>query len=499
MCTWGLDSSVNDVPPAARLVIEALRLDRWSSAQVQDRVQRALALGVGGFVIFGGEADAVKSLTDCMRREAGRPLLIGADLERGAGQQIRGLSDLPPPAALAVHPDAEAAAEIAGELTGREALSVGINWVLAPVLDLDLESTNPIVATRSFGSNPEIVGRLGSRWISACEGVGAITCAKHFPGHGRTHEDSHVGLPTVDADAEDLEADLAPFAATLPGASTAMVAHVAFPALGSDRPATLARSVVTDILRGRFGFDGPVATDAMIMGAIGANDASAAVEALQAGCDLIVYPSDVKATVDALERGLREESTACLALAAHRRIERLLECSELGCAVDSVAQNEIEASVMSSGFDTMELAIATLVDGTGGLSGWRSSVPTSVIGVSDDLKVTPPATHDASLSTVVVEELQRAGWTITPHGNDAEQRIVVLAATPMGWKGHSGPSAGVVHETKVYLKGAKRGLVVLLGHARWLDIIGVPSICAWSTETVMERAAGRWIVSAVGL
>ncbi|SVE12036.1 uncharacterized protein METZ01_LOCUS464890, partial [marine metagenome] len=76
------------VPPAARLVIEALRLDRWSSAQVQDRVQRALALGVGGFVIFGGEADAVKSLTDCMRREAGRPLLIGADLERGAGQQI---------------------------------------------------------------------------------------------------------------------------------------------------------------------------------------------------------------------------------------------------------------------------------------------------------------------------------------------------------------------------------------------------------------------------
>jgi beta-glucosidase-like glycosyl hydrolase len=490
---------VNGVPSPARFVIEALRLDRWSSAQVQDRVQRALALGVGGFVIFGGEADAVKSLTDRMRREAGRPLLIGADLERGAGQQIRGLSELPPPAALAVHPDAEAAAEIAGELTGREALSVGINWVLAPVLDLDLESTNPIVATRSFGSNPEIVGRLGSRWISACEGVGAITCAKHFPGHGRTHEDSHVGLPTVDADAEDLEADLAPFAATLPGASTAMVAHVAFPALGSNRPATLARSVVTDILRGRFGFDGPVATDAMIMGAIGANDASAAVEALQAGCDLIVYPSDVKATVDALERGLREESTACLALAAHRRIERLFECSELGYAVDSVARNEIEASVMSSGVDTMELAIATLVDGTGGLSGWRSSVPTSVIGVSDDLKVTPPATHDALLSTIVVKELQRAGWTITPHANDAEQRIVVLAATPMGWKGHSGPSASVVHEAKVYLEGAKRSLVVLLGHARWLDVIGVPSICAWSTETIMERAAGRWIVSAAGL
>ncbi len=499
MCTWGPDSSVNGVPPTARLVIEALRLDQWSSAQVQDRVHRALALGVGGFVIFGGEADAVKSLTDRIRREAGRPLLIGADLERGAGQQIRGLSELPPPAALAVHPDAEAAAAIAGELTGREALSVGINWVLAPVLDLDLESTNPIIATRSFGSNPEIVGRLGSRWISACEGVGAITCAKHFPGHGRTREDSHVGLPTVAAGAEDLEADLAPFAATLPKASTAMVAHVAFPALGSNRPATLAHSVVTDILRDRFGFDGPVATDAMIMGAIDADDASAAVEALRAGCDLIVYPSDVKATVDALERGVREESTARLARAAHRRLEQLLECSEFEYAVDSVAQNEIQASGMSSGFDTMELAIATLVDGTGGLPGWRSSVPTSVIGVSDDLKVTPPATHDALLSTIVVEELQRAGWTITPHVNDAEQRIVVLAATPMGWKGHSGPSASVVHEAKAHLEGAKRSLVVLLGHARWLDIIGVPSICAWSTETVMERAAGRWIVSTAGL
>ncbi|MXW55942.1 MAG: hypothetical protein F4Z59_04430, partial [Gemmatimonadales bacterium] len=135
----------SDADPA-RVVIEALRLDRWSPDEVERRADRALALGVGGFILFGGEAERVGRLVERVREDAARPLWIGADLERGAGQQIRGLIELPPPAALAAHGNPGAAVEAAGRVTAREALSVGINWVIAPVLDLDAEPDNPIIA-----------------------------------------------------------------------------------------------------------------------------------------------------------------------------------------------------------------------------------------------------------------------------------------------------------------------------------------------------------------
>ena len=104
--------------------------------------------------------------------------------------------------------------------------------MIAPVLDLDVEPDNPIIATRSFGSDPRRVGELGGRWIDACQSAGAVACAKHFPGHGRTTEDSHIGLPTIDAPAALLEQDLAPFAAVADRVGSVMVAHVSYPALG---------------------------------------------------------------------------------------------------------------------------------------------------------------------------------------------------------------------------------------------------------------------------
>lgn len=487
----------------ARLVIEALRLDRWSAAAVDERSSRALELGVGGFILFGGEAERVEGLTERLGSEAGRPLWIGADLERGAGQQVRGLSELPPPAALAAHPEPDAAAEIAGAITGEEALSVGINWVLAPVLDLDAERVNPIVATRSFGADPDLVARLGLRWIHACQRTGAMACAKHFPGHGRTRDDSHIGLPTVDAGARVLESDLGPFSAAAPTVSTVMVAHVAFPAHGSDGPATTSPSIVTGLLRQRLGFEGPISTDAMIMGAIGADDAGAAVEAVRAGCDLICYPSDAAATIAALRGAAEDESFAQRVEDAIGRSDRTLARYASGSTTAGAGPRRADRATDGRGsvpldFETVDFARRTLVGDAGELAAWKTDLPTRVVGVSDDPDVGPPAGRAGPLGAILASELREAGWRVTEdEAGVTPQCVVVLAATPRGWKGRGGPSSDVIREAQSHVQTSERGLVVLLGHERWLGALGVPGICAWSTETVMERAAGRWMNDAV--
>ena len=473
-------------PNPAHLVIEALRLDRWSPGEVEARADGGLELGVGGFILFGGDADRVGRLVERIREDAGRALWIGADLERGAGQQIRGLTELPPPAALAAHPDPGSAAATAGRATAEEALSVGINWVIAPVLDLDAERDNPIIATRSFGSDPGRVAELGQRWIDACQAAGAVACAKHFPGHGRTREDSHIDLPTVDAPAADLERDLAPFAAVADTVGSVMVAHVAYPALGSRRAATVTPGIVRGLLRRRLGFGGVVSTDAMIMGGIGRDDAAAAVDAVAAGCDLVCYPADAAATIRSLERSAARDPRFA------DRLEDAARRAAHGVARRPTGLPPAPAQPERPTLDPVAFARDTILGDPANVAAWHPGARTRVVGVSDDPDVGPPAGRPGPLGSVAARELRRAGWRIR-EDEDAEQCLVVLAATPRGWKGRGAPSPEVVREARAFVVAARRGLVVLLGHARWLPSLDAPGICAWSTETVMERAAALWL------
>ncbi len=241
---------------AGHLFLEALRLDQESLDDLRRRIDAALRLEVGGFIFFGAEAEAAARLAGEILAAARRPLWLAADLERGAGQHLRGLTTFPPPAALARHPDAAAAVRVAARVTAREARALGLNLVLAPVLDLDVEARNPIVGTRSFGSDPDTVAALGRSWVDACQAEGVAACGKHFPGHGRTTADSHAELPVVDASVQVLEADLAPFRAVAADVACLMSAHVAYPALGALGPATLERAVLDDLLRGEMGFEG---------------------------------------------------------------------------------------------------------------------------------------------------------------------------------------------------------------------------------------------------
>lgn len=297
---------MSDRPSAAPLLIPAIR---WSDddgfEHERDKIDTALKLGVGGFIFFGGKSGAVRELVSELQSRSEFPLLIGADLERGAGQQFEGLTQLPPLAALGFLNDVNVVRR-AAQVTALEARSLGVNWIYSPSCDLDIEPNNPIIGTRSFSGDPDRVADLASEWIDACQHAGAMACAKHFPGHGRTVRDSHAELPSVDVSKEVLlQTDLKPFRSAIDaGVATVMTAHVAFPALDSTgSPATLSRSILHDLLRGELGFDGIVVTDAFIMqGVLGGGEKGAAVRAIESGCDILLYPEDIEGVARALQQ-----------------------------------------------------------------------------------------------------------------------------------------------------------------------------------------------------
>jgi beta-glucosidase-like glycosyl hydrolase len=260
-----------------QLLVPAIRWDPERGYEHErPAMTQALQLGVGGFILFGGPQDAVRALTRELQQRSRTPLLIGADLERGAGQQFAGATGLPPLAAIASLNDTDAVRR-AARLTAREARTLGVNWDYAPVCDLDVVPENPIIGTRSLGSSPARVADLASEWIDACQSEGVLACAKHFPGHGRTREDSHAGLPTVSASADTLHMeDLVPFRAAIDaGVGSMMTAHVAYPSLDpTGAPATLSREILQWLLRQQLRFDGLIVTDALMMEAVRARSRS---------------------------------------------------------------------------------------------------------------------------------------------------------------------------------------------------------------------------------
>ena len=272
-------------------------------------LQRLLGEGVGGVILLGGRASELRLRTRQLEEWAGQPLLLCADVEEGVGQRFAGASWLVPPLALGRlhqrHPQrALELAERYGRCTGREARISGLNWVLGPVCDVNNNPANPVINVRAWGEAPNTTGALAAAFIRGLRAEGLLSCAKHFPGHGDTSVDSHLELPLLPHDRARLEAvELPPFQAAIDaGVSAVMTAHLLLPALDPERPATLARAVLTGLLRQQLGFGGLIVTDALVMEAISGHYGAgeAAVLAVEAGADLVLMPADAEAAIEAL-------------------------------------------------------------------------------------------------------------------------------------------------------------------------------------------------------
>lgn len=266
-------------------------------------------LGVGGVILLGGSAAEIALRTQQLQEWAKIPLLMAADVEEGVGQRFSGATWFPPPMALAAiaHKNLEQAclyAEQFGAITAQEARAIGLNWVLAPTVDVNNNRLNPVINIRAFGETPDIVTQLTIAFIQGAKRHPVITVAKHFPGHGDTAVDSHLELPVLAHSLERLETvELPPFkAAIAAGVDSVMSAHLQIPALDSMYPATLSDRILTRELRQRLGFQGLIVTDALIMGAIadryGANEA--AVLAVEAGADILLMPADPAGAIQAI-------------------------------------------------------------------------------------------------------------------------------------------------------------------------------------------------------
>lgn len=461
-----------------RLVVPVLR---WSAdtgfAHEEAAIADALELGAGGFILFGGTVEAVSALTTELTRRAGRPLLIGSDLERGAGQQVDGLTELPPPRALAALDDLDAV-RWAGAVTGAQARAVGINWVFAPVADLDVLPENPIVQTRAFGADPEAVARNVRAWIEGCQAAGALACAKHYPGHGRTARDSHLTLPVVDASAEALRADERPFAeAVQAGVASVMTAHVAYPALDpSGAPATLSPAILGHLRTG-LGFDGLVVTDALIMeGAhAGRSEGEAAVEAVRAGVDVLLYPKDVAAVCAALDEAIATgRITAGRAAEAERRYQAAL--ARVARTAPMPPRGPYESAD--------RLADALLERGLQRGTPPKLAAPIELTVVDDDLGGPYPPSGSGYVEAV----LARRGLIGT-----GGARVVLVFAEPRAWKGRAGLGGAAQATLARVAPGA--ALVVLFGHPRLIAEIpgAAPVLVAWHRQRLMQEAVARWL------
>ena len=288
---------------------------------------------LGGLVLFNGRRDETAKSLSRLQSQSRYPLLIGADIERGIGQQLIGHTMFPHAMAFdALGAEAEIAVEQFAKLTAVAAISNGIHIVFAPVADVNVDPQNPIIATRAFGIEPERVARLVKAFVKGCQAEGLLATAKHFPGHGNTHEDSHSSLPNVDSTRGELEAcELVPFRAAIDAdVALIMTAHVQYPQLDNrGTPATLSFPILTELLRNHLGFQGATISDSLLMEGFkreSANEGELAVEALNAGVDILLDVGDPLATLDtmnvALAKGLLSEKRVDEAFA---RLWRLKE------------------------------------------------------------------------------------------------------------------------------------------------------------------------------
>jgi len=307
----------------AQMVMPRLEGARLGDSRYLEHIHALIKQGIGGFILFGGSVEHTPRHLRELQGLSGIPLLIASDVERGLGQQLAGGTLFPSQRAVssAVNRSVKKDVELLDsmlDVVRTETRTAGIHAVFSPVVDVNNNPDNPIICTRAFGDEPEIVAWFGSRYITRFQRsrgtrgrLKLLACAKHFPGHGDTNQDSHSVLPVIHAARIRLNrVELPPFRkAVKDGVGMVMVAHLLVPALDPENPTTFSKKTITSLLREGMEFDGLIVSDALDMGALVriCSPEEIAVRAVEAGIDILLHPRDALATIDAIvsavERG----------------------------------------------------------------------------------------------------------------------------------------------------------------------------------------------------
>jgi len=266
---------------------------------------------VGGFVLFGynvqssGQLLALTNYLKITNSKGKAPLFMAVDEEGGRVSRMpKNIKDLPSSGAIGAINNSGLSYQV-GRVIAEEIKAFGFNMNFAPVMDINSNPNNPVIGDRSFGSNAEVVSKLGVQTMKGIQASGIISVVKHFPGHGDTSVDSHLGLPYVNHDLNRLRGfELVPFNAAIKNnADAVMIAHILLSKVDPQNPASMSRTIITDILRNQMKFKGVVVTDDMTMGAIVKNYdiGTAAVKAVNAGADIVLVCRGYKDETEVLE------------------------------------------------------------------------------------------------------------------------------------------------------------------------------------------------------
>jgi beta-N-acetylhexosaminidase len=496
----------------ARLVMSSISNRQGDDlAEQYHRLRReVMELGVGGYIVFGGNVDSTAQLTHELAEEAHQPLLVSSDLERGLGQQLEGGTVFPTQMAVG----ATGVTDLAfaqGWATAHEALSAGIDLVFSPVADVASEPTNPIIGIRAFGSDPATVATMTAAFVRGCQQAGAAATAKHFPGHGDTRLDSQPFRAAIDA-----------------GVRVIMTAHVAYPALtGDDVPATLSRAIMTDLLRGNMGFEGVLVTDALLMGGIAERYGcgEAAVMAIEAGVDILLMPADVEEAIGAVREAVRTgrvtEERIDLSLRRIDELHRWLgdyreaddnhvefppeiagafgddelpdDNHRVGlsnrheAAADSIARRAItllrdEAGAVPLNADALagkRVAVFTLKD---------SDRAMNLVWFRSKFEATLPDVQDAAVDErVTPEQLDRLAESAAA----ADVAVIAIFDDVVAWKGRSGPSEELLATARRLIDAAPDAVVLAFtGPEISLALSAATTlICCYDASEPSQRAA----------
>jgi len=315
------------------------------------------ANGIRAVCLFRGnmtDSEQLAKLTADLRAVMGPESLIAIDQEGGAVVRSTWVPSPPAAMGLGAANDTDLAYRT-GAAVARAVKSLGFNWNFAPVLDLNNNPHNPVIAERSFGAEPQRAAELAMAWMAGSHAEGVACCVKHFPGHGDTSVDSHRDLPTVDKPVEELNRlELAPFRIASAAAPAMMTAHIVYPTLDADNPATMSRRILQDLLRDEWQYKGIIITDGMDMHAIAGRYGvgNAAVRALTAGADMVMALGTTETqneTLDAIAAAIASGELSQAAI--DTRLARLASLAKAyPCKPRSYKEDAADREIMAEGW-----------------------------------------------------------------------------------------------------------------------------------------------------
>lgn len=475
------------------------------------------SLEVGGLIVSVGSPFDIAAKLNALQLRSRLPLLVSADLEWGAGMRVVGATAFPQIMAVGATGDARDAYQI-GTAAAVEGRAVGIHVNFAPDADVNNNPANPIINVRSFGEDPRTVSRLVTEYVRGLHEHGMLATLKHFPGHGDTQTDSHLGLPVITAGYARLDSlELVPFRAGIAvGADVIMSAHIAFPAFtGSDDPATLSPAILTGLLRDSLKFEGLVVTDALTMGAIvaqyGAGEAT--VRAFLAGSDLVLMPADPDSAVVAMTAAVATGRITRERLAAS--VRRVLEIKRrLGLfqrrtvPLDSIMQLVGSRRFQDAATDLAVRSLTLVRDVGGRLHALRAHPRRlALIAYADEA--------NGTVGQFVTDLLRQGGDTVEyfrlwPMSGtlsyDSARAVIARAPTavflanvrPISWKGNIALPDSLA-QLVTATDNARPAVLVSLGSPYLLNQVpGIKSyLIAWSGVRASERAVALALLGRV--